>query len=81
MISRSILTLLSHSSRAVVQPLQGIGRWTIQYEPSIVTMKVNWANEDHCGVCETAVIPDTARVEHDITTMLGCCCEIPSAGV
>jgi hypothetical protein len=81
MIQRSILKFISRSSQTVAQPLQDIGRWTIQYEPSIISKKVNWANEDHCGVCKSDVDPVTILVEDDILVMLGCCYEIPSGNM
>lgn len=30
-----------------------LGRWNIQYNSSIISLKVDQANEDHCGVCVT----------------------------
>jgi len=81
MIQRSVLKFLSRPSQPLHLAQQGIGRWTIHYEPSIVAKKVNWANEDHCGVCETVIMPRpdaAAAAETEITMMMGCCCEIPS---
>ena len=79
MIQRSFLKFLSRPAQPLHLAQQGIGRWTIHYEPSIVSKKVDWANEDHCGVCESIAQPDAVTVtENEVTIMLGCCCEVPS---
>ena len=28
-----------------------LGRWGIQYDPKIIRIKIDQANEDHCGCC------------------------------
>lgn len=35
-----------------------LGRWGIQYDPKIIRIKIDQANEDHCGCC----IPPAADV-------------------
>ena len=42
-----------------------LGRWGIQYDPKIIRIKIDQANEDHCGCCvppETVVV-DTADMK------------------
>ena len=48
-----------------------LGRWGIQYDPKIIRIKIDQANEDHCGCCGeepesskkisagTSIAPDT----------------------
>jgi hypothetical protein len=31
-----------------------IGRWNLDYDNTIQTRKVYWANMDHCGCCDSA---------------------------
>ena len=35
-----------------------LGRWGIQYDPKIIRIKIDQANEDHCGCC---VPPETTE--------------------
>lgn len=37
-----------------------LGRWGIQYDPKIIRIKIDQANEDHCGCC---VPPETVVVD------------------
>jgi hypothetical protein len=37
-----------------------LGRWSIEYCPTIVETRVKLANEDHCGTCTTFRKEDTA---------------------
>ena len=50
-----------------------LGRWEIHYDPKFTFQKVDWANEDHCGVCENSKLPtnDPYPIE-----MIGCFLEI-----
>ncbi len=50
-----------------------IGRWEIHYDPKVTFQKVDWANEDHCGVCENKNIP--TNDPYTIET-IGCMLEI-----
>ena len=34
--------------------MPALGRWRINYTPEVLTLKINQANEDHCGCCEKA---------------------------
>jgi hypothetical protein len=58
-------------------PKPSLGRWEIHYDPKLTFQKVDWANEDHCGVCgfvyENSKIPtnDAYSIE-----MIGCFIEI-----
>ncbi len=35
-----------------------LGRWHINYAPEIMNIKINQANEDHCGCCHYEVEPE-----------------------
>ena len=48
-------------SRASVSSVV-LGRWGIQYDPKIIRIKIDQANEDHCGCC---VVADTPKKETD----------------
>jgi hypothetical protein len=41
------------------QPVH-LGRWSIEYCPTIVETRVKLTNEDHCGTCATFRKEDTA---------------------
>jgi hypothetical protein len=34
-----------------------LGRWGIQYDPKIIRIKIDQANEDHCGCCVSSTTP------------------------
>lgn len=36
-----------------------IGRWNLDYDNTIQTRKVYWANMDHCGCCDSAKFETT----------------------
>ena len=79
MISRSVIKFL-FKPLASGQSLHTIGRWTVSYEPTVISMKVNWANEDHCGVCNVIDAEkhcDKPIRQDEVIEMLGCYCEIP----
>jgi len=44
-----------------------LGRWGIQYDPKIIRIKIDQANEDHCGCCvpppAAAAGTDTAKTK------------------
>ena len=63
------------------QTPQGIGRWTIHYDQSIVDRNINWANEDNCGVCNVPSTPvvEIGKEDNDIIEMIGCYSEVPSS--
>lgn len=50
---KGFVSRTSASASAVV-----LGRWGIQYDPKIIRIKIDQANEDHCGCC----IPPAADV-------------------
>jgi hypothetical protein len=33
-----------------------LGRWHINYVPEVMDIKVNQANEDHCGCCHYEMV-------------------------
>ena len=35
-----------------------LGRWNLHYDPVVVNSKVDQANEDHCGCCNTRFIQE-----------------------
>jgi hypothetical protein len=41
-----------------------LGRWGIQYDPNIIRIKIDQANEDHCGCCVPPAA-DVAKVGAD----------------
>ena len=43
---KGFVSRTSASASAVV-----LGRWGIQYDPKIIRIKIDQANEDHCGCC------------------------------
>ncbi len=45
LVKRLVTQLMSSS-----QPVQ-LGRWSIEYCPTIVETRVKLTNEDHCGTC------------------------------
>jgi hypothetical protein len=57
------------SSTAVSTSVVALGRWGIQYDPKIIRIKIDQANEDHCGCCVTG---DKAlhRIETTVDTPL-----------
>ena len=50
---KGFVSRTSASASAVV-----LGRWGIQYDPKIIRIKIDQANEDHCGCC---VPPETTE--------------------
>ncbi len=44
---KGILSRASGSSASSV----ALGRWGIQYDPKIIRIKIDQANEDNCGCC------------------------------
>ncbi len=38
-----------------------LGRWGIQYDPKIIRIKIDQANEDHCGCC----VSDQTVMRHE----------------
>ena len=52
-VSRASASVSASSASSVV-----LGRWGIQYDPKIIRIKIDQANEDHCGCC----IPPAADV-------------------
>jgi hypothetical protein len=38
-----------------------LGRWNLHYDPKIVNSKVDQANEDHCGCCNTTLQENQTR--------------------
>ena len=45
-----------------------LGRWKIQYEPEIINLKINQANEDHCGCCTT--IPEFKVISNKVNALI-----------
>ena len=50
-----------------------LGRWEIHYNPTTTFQKVDWANEDNCGVCQSSNPP--TNNSYSIET-IGCIIEI-----
>lgn len=47
-----------------------LGRWGIQYDPKIIRIKIDQANEDHCGCCvsdQTVARHETEKITEKIT--------------
>jgi hypothetical protein len=44
-----------------------LGRWGIQYDPKIIRIKIDQANEDHCGCC---VVADNPKKETDVSAKM-----------
>lgn len=44
-----------------------LGRWGIQYDPKIIRIKIDQANEDHCGCC---VVADKPKKETDASAKM-----------
>jgi hypothetical protein len=40
-----------------------LGRWGIQYDPKIIRIKIDQANEDHCGCC----VSEQNTLRHETT--------------
>jgi hypothetical protein len=47
---KGILSRASVSSASSVSSVV-LGRWGIQYDPKIIRIKIDQANEDNCGCC------------------------------
>ncbi len=58
MLSSFIKGIVSRASSASASSVV-LGRWGIQYDPKIIRIKIDQANEDHCGCC----IPPPAAVK------------------
>ena len=41
----------AHTHASSVSSSVALGRWGIQYDPKIIQIKIDQANEDHCGCC------------------------------
>jgi hypothetical protein len=48
-IQRIVTRARAHASS--VSSSVSLGRWGIQYDPKIIQIKIDQANEDHCGCC------------------------------
>jgi hypothetical protein len=52
MLSSFINGIVSRASAASASASSVVlGRWGIQYDPKIIRIKIDQANEDHCGCC------------------------------
>ena len=53
MLSSFIKGIVSRASAAASASASSVvlGRWGIQYDPKIIRIKIDQANEDHCGCC------------------------------
>jgi hypothetical protein len=52
MLSSFIKGIVSRASAASASASSVVlGRWGIQYDPKIIRIKIDQANEDHCGCC------------------------------
>jgi hypothetical protein len=59
MLSSFIKGFVSRTSSAASSASSVVlGRWGIQYDPKIIRIKIDQANEDHCGCC----VPPAADV-------------------
>lgn len=70
MLRSFIKGIVSHASVSSASSVV-LGRWGIQYDPKIIRIKIDQANEDHCGCCgeepetskkmsaKTSLAPDT----------------------
>jgi hypothetical protein len=58
MLLSFIKEIVSRASASVSASSVVLGRWGIQYDPKIIRIKIDQANEDHCGCC----IPPAAHV-------------------
>jgi len=59
MLSSFIKGFVSRTSSAASAASSVVlGRWGIQYDPKIIRIKIDQANEDHCGCC----VPPAADV-------------------
>ena len=45
----NILLRLFNATRVATKP--ALGRWHINYAPAVISLKIDQANEDHCGCC------------------------------
>jgi len=43
------MNFLKKFFKSIPKPV--LGRWTIVYNPKVIDIKVDQANEDHCGCC------------------------------
>ena len=65
MLSSFIKGIVSRASAASASASSVVlGRWGIQYDPKIIRIKIDQANEEHCGCC---VPPPAAAAGTDTT--------------
>jgi hypothetical protein len=67
MLSSFIKGIVSRASAASASASSVVlGRWGIQYDPKIIRIKIDQANEDHCGCCVPP--PPVAAAAHAAKT-------------
>jgi hypothetical protein len=55
-IQRIVTRAHTHHASSVSSSV-ALGRWGIQYDPKIIQIKIDQANEDHCGCCVSSTTP------------------------
>jgi hypothetical protein len=40
------------TTTAIDKPFSVLGRWQIEYDYKIINRKIDFANDDNCGICE-----------------------------
>jgi hypothetical protein len=75
MLSSFIKGIVSRASAASASASSVVlGRWGIQYDPKIIRIKIDQANEDHCGCCvpppPAAAGTDTMKTKTNTNTKM-----------
>ncbi len=60
-IQRIVTRTRTHASS--VSSSVALGRWGIQYDPKIIQIKIDQANEDHCGCCVSSTTSVSATLD------------------
>ena len=42
---------VTHFARPNISEQKYLGRWQLEHNYTVINQKVDYANEDHCGVC------------------------------
>ena len=55
---------VTHFARPNINDQKYLGRWHLEQNYTVINQKIDYANEDHCGVCSNGVhIKDNSHEE------------------
>jgi len=63
-----IVTRARTNASSSVSSSVALGRWGIQYDPKIIQIKIDQANEDHCGCCVSSTTSVSATLDSVMKT-------------